>query len=86
MSRMILLGKVYSVAFSPDGKYALSDGFDKAARVWLWHPDDLIRQTCDNMIRNLTRDEWNTYLPDRPYEAICPELPIEPETTPTAFP
>jgi WD40 repeat protein len=70
---------VKAVAISPDDRYALSGGFDKTARVWLWHPDDLIQQTCANMFRNLTQEEWNTYLPNRPYQAICPELSIEPK-------
>jgi WD40 repeat protein len=77
---------VEAVAISSDNHYALSGGLDKTARVWLWHPKDLIQQTCDSMIRNLNRDEWNTYLSGQAYQAICPELSIEPEPTPIPGP
>jgi len=34
----------------------------------------------------LTRDEWNTYLEGQPYQAICPQLSIEPVETMTPIP
>ncbi|MCI0553114.1 MAG: WD40 repeat domain-containing protein [Anaerolineae bacterium] len=67
-----------AVAFSPDGKYVVSGG-NIAARVWLWRPDDLIADACSRLPRNITRAEWKQYVGDEPYQAVCTNLPIEPE-------
>ena len=58
------------------------------SRVWIWQPDDLIAQmlVCISY-RNLTRAEWKQYIGDAlPYQAVCPNLPIEPEITITPTP
>jgi WD40 repeat protein len=87
VARMIHEGYVSSVAFSPDGQYAISGGVDNTVRVWIWHPEDLIAYVCSQMTRNLTRAEWNQYIGDAsPYQAVCPNLPIELEPTSTAAP
>jgi hypothetical protein len=52
--------------------------------LWLWHTDDLIDYACSHLPRNLTRAEWKQYIGDSlPYEAVCHNLPIEPEISPT---
>ncbi len=80
---------VNSVDFNPDGKYAISGSADKTARAWLWKNDDVIKDACLRVPRNLTQAEWNYYIGDvLPYQAVCPNLPIEPKMflTPTAYP
>jgi WD40 repeat protein len=80
-------GSVSSVAFSPNGKYVLSVSADGTARVWIWQPNDLIAKACAALHRNLTRAEWKRYIGDAlRYQAVCPNLPIEPEVVPTASP
>jgi WD40 repeat protein len=65
---------VRSLAISPDGKYL-------AARVWegieLWeiNPESWQEYACRIANRNLTSDEWENLLGERPYVKTCPELP-----------
>jgi WD40 repeat protein len=73
---------VNSVAFSSDGKYVVSGSDDGTARVWIYRPNDLISNTCLHVTRNLTRAEWQQYIGDAlPYQAVCPNFPVEPEPT-----
>jgi WD40 repeat protein len=82
-------GEVYSVAFGPDDKYIASGSTDKNVYIWQWRPEDLITSACGNLPRNLTRAEWEQYISNvLPYQAVCPNLPIDIGTPPTsiAFP
>jgi len=73
---------LWYVEFSPDGKYAVSGN-----KVWLWKPTDLISNACAYLPRNLTRAEWKQYIGDAlPYQAVCPNLPAEPEAIMTPPP
>jgi WD40 repeat protein len=75
---------VKSVAFSPDGNMIISGSQNGTVKVWLWRIQDLIVDTCSRVTRNLTRAEWTQYIGDAlPYQAVCPNLPIEPEPTPS---
>jgi WD40 repeat protein len=77
-------GWVRQVSFSPDGKYLVSVNSDGGIRSWLYRPEDLIEHACSHMPRNLTRAEWKQYIGIAlPYQAICLNLPIEPEPTAT---
>ena len=77
-------GNYHSAAFSPDGKYVALGGFDDAAELFEWNPKDLIEYMCKVVDRNLTRAEWQQYIGDAlPYQAVCENLPIEPEVTAT---
>jgi WD40 repeat protein len=83
---------ILTVAFSLDGKQILSANVDNItsdrarsiARVWEYLPEDLIANACSRATRNLTRVEWQQYIGDAlPYQAVCENLPIEPEVTAT---
>jgi len=89
IARMTHDDLVYSVAFSLDGKYVVSGSWDGTARVWIYRPGDLIADACSRVTRNLTLAEWQQYISDAlPYQAVCPNLPIEPEAalTPSKTP
>lgn len=53
---------------------------------YFWQPQDLIAQACKHALRNFSRQEWATYLGGIPYQATCPNLPLEPEITVTMTP
>jgi WD40 repeat protein/class 3 adenylate cyclase len=60
-------------AFTPDGKRVIvmsdhGEGFAWDVTLAGWE-----RQVCAIAGRNLTRDEWDEFLPERPYEPVCPE-------------
>lgn len=72
--------RVAAIAFSSDGKYVVSGSDDGTARVWYWQAEDLISTACTYLPRNLTRAEWTQYIGNAlPYQAVCPNLPIEPD-------
>ena len=39
-------GRVYSVAFSPDGKMMISTSSDRTVKLWNFDLDDLMAQAC----------------------------------------
>lgn len=63
-------------AFSPHGKLLAVGGAE--ARGMLWNVDPAVwrRRACAIAGRNLSREEWNLYLPSgTPYRATCPQWP-----------
>jgi len=67
------------VSFSPDGRIlATSSQWDPnlimGTGITLWDVSsaDWARQLCQIAGRGLTRAEWATYVPGRPYQQICP--------------
>ena len=63
-------------AFSPDGKLLAVGGLDTLAMLWNVDPATWRRRACAIVGRNLSREEWNLYLPPgTPYRATCPEWP-----------
>jgi WD40 repeat protein len=43
--------------------------------LWTVDPASWIRTACGIASRNLTRTEWQQYLPDQPYRVTCPGWP-----------
>ncbi|HUH99133.1 MAG TPA: WD40 repeat domain-containing protein [Anaerolineales bacterium] len=77
---------VKNVAFSLDGKYALAGDYYENVHKWKWPPQDMIADSCSRLNRNLTRAEWQEYIGSAlPYQAVCPNLPIEPAPVPIAI-
>ncbi|MBL8090223.1 MAG: WD40 repeat domain-containing protein [Anaerolineales bacterium] len=85
-------GFIRFTGFGLNGKYVITSKGD-TIQVWLYRPEDLIADACSRVTRNLSLEEWKQYIGDfLPYQAICPQLPIElenvlpPPITPTVVP
>jgi WD40 repeat protein len=67
------------LAFSKNGDRLMS--VDRLCRI-IFH--DMRLQSwqdlaCQRANRNLTRAEWQQYLPGEPYQLVCPDLPVPEE-------
>ena len=73
---------VWSLAFSPDGQTLASASWDGNVILWdvaAWQdPQVQATQACRIANRNLSWDEWQRYLSNRPYAKTCPGLPVHP--------
>jgi WD40 repeat protein/energy-coupling factor transporter ATP-binding protein EcfA2 len=66
---------VDSVAFSPDGKFLASVGWDGAPILWDVDLRSWLQMACRIANRNLTLREWQQFLPNQPYQKACSTLP-----------
>ena len=74
------VAQVLSVAFSPNGKTLAAGSDDQTIRLWnvatpghiLGDTTNLVRYLCALAGRPLTRAEWAQYLPNLPYQRVCP--------------
>jgi WD40 repeat protein len=66
-----IVGPVFSVAFSPDGKYVAASGWDGTAHVYVVRPEDLLALARSRVTRSLTTEECQKYL----HAETCPAVP-----------
>ncbi len=77
------IGDAFEPAFAwiaPDGR-SLASVPPGGGPVTIWNiePDVWEQQACLAAGRNLTRNEWETYLPTEPYRSTCERWPLAPE-------
>jgi WD40 repeat protein len=63
---------VDNVFAAPQGSVVYSVG-DGDLREWDLDPQRAVRAACAEAGRNLSRDEWETYLGSEPYRLTCPQ-------------
>jgi WD40 repeat protein len=88
VAKVVLQGDVAAVDFYSNGQFTVISGglFDKLLSRWDFANRD-VEDTCSLVTRNLTHAEWDQYIGDvLPYQAVCPNLPIEPEAAVTPTP
>ncbi|MEZ0073764.1 BTAD domain-containing putative transcriptional regulator [Planotetraspora sp. GP83] len=61
---------IKGLAFTSDGDL-ISGGDDGRIIRWSLQPDPLVGKLCKEIGRNLTREEWATYLPSVDYRPTC---------------
>jgi WD40 repeat protein len=74
LSRIPGGGVVFDLRFSPDGRLLVT-GSAEGGAVWRWKNDDLCTEACRRLDRNLSREEWESYLGAVAYRPSCPDLP-----------
>jgi len=57
--------------FTPDGRSVVVVSDTGAGWVWDVDPSDWLARACQVAGRSLTQQEWQEFLPDRPYHATC---------------
>jgi hypothetical protein len=57
--------------FTPDGKRVIVMTTEGEGFAWDVTLDGWERQACAVAGRDLTRDEWDEFLPERSYERVC---------------
>ena len=59
------------IDLSPDGRQLLETHGNGEGAVWDVDPESWKRRACELANRTLTREEWEEFLPGRPYEPAC---------------
>ena len=56
---------------SPDGRRLLMTSGNGQGAIWNIDPESWPQRACTLANRTLTREEWEEFLPGRPYEPAC---------------
>lgn len=71
-------GFVWDIAFARSSDYLIAACHESEIRVWPTNPQFLASQICPKMSRNMTPEEWKTYVgTDIDYESTCVNLLIK---------
>ncbi len=72
--------EMIGVAFAGDGKTLATAGRSGSVRLWDMDTAHWTELACSIVNRNLTHEEWETFLPSETYRAACPALPTPSDT------
>jgi WD40 repeat protein len=62
---------IYGLAFSPDGHTIATASDDETIRLWETDPEQVAARICRTAQPPLDQAEWQRYLPDVPFRALC---------------
>jgi len=69
-------------SFTPDSRFLLvGDGSDTSGsslKCFPLYPQEMIKDACHRVGRNLSHKEWKRYFGDRPEKPICPDVQPDP--------
>jgi WD40 repeat protein len=67
---------IWSLSFASDGTSLIALDDIGVVSLWDLSPASWQLRACTIANRNLTREEWERYIPGLPYQATCPNLPL----------
>ena len=70
---------MFGVAISSDNHWLVTGSEDHTLRLWNLRLDELVELACRTAGRNLTREQWNQYLPGQAYRKTCEQWALEGE-------
>lgn len=70
-----LSGGTAGMSFSPDGKLLAVGRFDGNVNIYDLDPQSWRGHACRMLNRNMSAKEWSLFLPGRPYQCTCENLP-----------
>lgn len=65
------VSNLQALSFNPSGTTLVSITTSKIT-MWQLNPGSWIERICSAADRNLTKHEWNSYVPGWPYQRLCP--------------
>lgn len=74
ISRLPHPNEIYDTSFSPDNQQLLIQNGPSTVYLWRFLPEDIISEACSRLSRNLTQEEWLTFIGDEPYHPTCPNI------------
>jgi WD40 repeat protein len=74
ITRLTHPNTIYDISFSPDNQQLLIQSGISTVYLWRYLPEDIITEACNRLSRNLTEEEWQTYIGDEPYHPTCPNI------------
>ncbi|MGW1953638.1 WD40 repeat domain-containing protein [Streptomyces sp. NPDC001920] len=64
---------IHTLAFGPDSETLYAGGAHVPLQRYVVDPDGAVTLVCSRTGNaELTRAQWRTYVPDRPYQRVCP--------------
>ncbi|SCF63958.1 WD40 repeat [Streptomyces sp. Ncost-T6T-2b] len=62
---------LYALKYSPDGETLAVVRASAGVDLWDTDPERIVKNLCNAVGDPITREQWNRYLPDRPYRPPC---------------
>ena len=71
------LSHIFAARWTRSGDRIVTASADGTARQYYIDPAPLVDVACQHVARNIAAEVWAEILPNQPYRATCPNLPLE---------